>query len=61
MPKSREECLAALRAASHVIEPGRKFVVDDFRPGDGPGVARLYHAVYGEMWTMFMIRTNWSG
>jgi hypothetical protein len=49
MPKSRQACLAALRAASHVIEPGRKFVVDDFRPGDGPGVARLYYAVYGEM------------
>ncbi len=49
MPKSREECLAALRAAPHVIEPDQKFVVDDFRPGDGPGVARLYYAVYGEM------------
>lgn len=49
MPKSREECLAALRAAPHAVEPGQKFVVDEFRPGDGLGVARLYHAVYGEM------------
>ena len=49
MPKSREECLAALRAAPHVIEPNQKYVVDDFRPGDGRGVAQLYHAVYGEM------------
>lgn len=49
MPKSREECLAALRDTPYVIESGQKFVVDDFRPEDGPGVARLYHAVYGEM------------
>jgi hypothetical protein len=39
MPKSRQECLAALRAAAFVIEPGRKFVVDEFRLT--PGVAHV--------------------
>ncbi len=48
MNTKREESLAALRADTHVIEPGQKFVVDDFRPEDAWGVARLYRAVYGE-------------
>ncbi len=46
--RSREENLAALRAAFQEIEPGQKFVVDDFRPGDALGVALLYYAIYGE-------------
>lgn len=46
--RSRDENLAALRAAFHEVEPGQKFVVDDFRPGDALGVALLYYAVYGE-------------
>jgi hypothetical protein len=47
--KSREHNLARLREEAYVIEPGQKFEVDYFRPEDAPGVARLYHAVYGEM------------
>lgn len=46
--RSRAENLAALRAAFREIEPGQKFVVDDFRPEDALGVALLYHAVYGD-------------
>ncbi|WP_320171892.1 GNAT family N-acetyltransferase [Maridesulfovibrio sp.] len=46
---SREQNLARLREESYVIEPGRKFEVDYFRPEDAVGVTRLYHAVYGEM------------
>ncbi|NCC26454.1 MAG: hypothetical protein EOM25_14840, partial [Deltaproteobacteria bacterium] len=48
MNKSREECLALLRNDPHFIEPGQKFVVDDFRPEDAPGVAQLYYTEYGE-------------
>ncbi len=49
MNLSRKECLESLRNKPHIIEPGQKFVVDDFKPEDGPGVAQLYYAVYGEM------------
>ena len=48
MANTREQNLARLREEAYVIEPGQKFVVDEFRPEDAPGVARLYHAVYGE-------------
>jgi hypothetical protein len=47
--KSREECLKFLRDEGYIIEPGQKFTVDYFRPEDALGVARLYYAVYGEM------------
>lgn len=46
--KSRDENLAALRVAFQEIEPGQKFVVDDFRHEDALGVSLLYYAVYGE-------------
>lgn len=46
--KSRDENLAVLRAAYNEIEPGQKFVVDDFRSEDALGVALLYYAIYGE-------------
>lgn len=49
MNEYREKNLARLREEAYVIEPGQKFTVDDFRPGDALGVARLYHTVYGEM------------
>lgn len=45
---TREENLSVLRKAAKVVEPGQKFVVDDFRPEDARGVAELYYAVYGE-------------
>ncbi|MGE4291183.1 MAG: hypothetical protein AB7E32_03135 [Desulfovibrio sp.] len=47
MKKTREECLAALRDTPPILA-GQKFVVDDFRPEDALGIARLYYAVYGE-------------
>ncbi len=49
MNETREHNLARLREEAYVIEPGQKFVVDDFRPEDAIGVARLYYAIYGEM------------
>jgi hypothetical protein len=49
MRNTREECLAALRTAPHIIEPNQKYTVDDFQPGDAPGIARLYYEVYGEI------------
>ncbi len=48
MNTNRAACLDLLRSAPHVIEPGQAFVVDDFRPEDALGVARLYYTVYGE-------------
>jgi hypothetical protein len=45
---SRESLLSALKASARDIEPGQKFVVDDFRSDDAPGVAQLYYAVYGD-------------
>ncbi|WP_242012293.1 hypothetical protein [Pseudodesulfovibrio cashew] len=49
MSDTREQNLARLRKEAYVIEPGQKFVVDDFKPEDAIGVARLYYAIYGEM------------
>ncbi len=49
MKNTREKCLAALRSTPHIIEPSQKYVVDDFQPDDAPGIARLYYAVYGEI------------
>ncbi|MFW6324572.1 MAG: GNAT family N-acetyltransferase, partial [Desulfovibrionales bacterium] len=48
MTKSRESRLAALRENPHAIAAGQKFEVDEFRPEDAPGIARLYYIVYGE-------------
>lgn len=45
--RTREENLRRLRE-SDVIKPGQKWVVDDFRPEDASGIARLFYAVYGE-------------
>ncbi|ADU63923.1 MAG: hypothetical protein KUA35_05940 [Pseudodesulfovibrio sp.] len=47
--KTRKDNLAQLCEEGYVVEPGQKFVVDDFRPGDALGVARLYYRVYGDM------------
>ena len=46
--KTREELLAAIKSSYVPVEPGQKFTVDDFRPEDAPGVAKLYYAVYGD-------------
>ncbi len=32
---------------TELIEPNQPFVIDDFRPEDAPGVAKLFRAVYG--------------
>ena len=45
---TREETLRRLRDQPREIAPGQKYVVDEFRPEDAEGIARLYHAVYGE-------------
>ncbi|WP_419785342.1 hypothetical protein [Pseudodesulfovibrio sp.] len=49
MSHSREENLRRLREEAYVIAPGQKFEVDYFRPEDAIGVARLYYAIYGEI------------
>lgn len=45
--RTRAEALALLAAEDHRMEPGQKYEVDVFRPGDAWGVARIHHAVYG--------------
>jgi hypothetical protein len=46
--KTRQECLAWLRANPESIAPGQDVTVGRFGPADAEGVAQLYHAVYGE-------------
>ncbi|QJT07996.1 hypothetical protein [Oceanidesulfovibrio marinus] len=48
MTASRTENLARLRQNARPIAPKQKFVVDDFRPEDAEGIARLFFAEYGE-------------
>lgn len=45
---TRQECLDLLKAESYSVAPGQKAVVDEFRPEDAEGVARLYYAIYGD-------------
>jgi len=45
---TRAEAIAALRASVHDLTPGQKIQVDVFRPGDAPGVGRLFLQIYGE-------------
>ena len=44
----RETALARLRDGFVPVAPDQTFVVDRFRPEDGPGLARLFFAIYGE-------------
>lgn len=46
--RSRQECLDWLRSTPRSIAPGQKVETGPFQPADAEGVARLYHAVYGE-------------
>lgn len=46
--KTRQECLQWLREHPKGVKPGQETVIDRFRPEDAEGVARLYHAIYGE-------------
>ncbi|WP_243310033.1 acyl carrier protein [Fundidesulfovibrio agrisoli] len=49
---SKEEAIALLKQAPKEIEPDQKYEVDRLRPGDGKGVAQLFHAVYGDSYPM---------
>lgn len=44
----RKEALELLGRGYSLPEPGQEVEVDRFRPADAPGVARLFHGVYGE-------------
>ncbi|ADU64229.1 MAG: GNAT family N-acetyltransferase [Pseudodesulfovibrio sp.] len=46
--RTRKECLAWFEAHPKAIAPRQDVVVDRFKPEDAEGVARLYHAVYGD-------------
>ena len=46
--RSRKECLEWLRANPKTIVPGQDVETSVFRPEDAEGVARLYHAIYGD-------------
>ena len=37
------------------IEPNQPFVIDDFRPEDAPGVAKLFRTVYGDGYPVKLI------
>jgi len=45
---TRAEAIAALRASAHDLVPGQMVQADAFRPGDAPGVGRLFLQIYGE-------------
>ncbi len=44
----KSEAISCLLAEGRKIPEGEEFVVDHFTAADGPGVARLFHAVYGD-------------
>ncbi len=46
--RPREQCLAELASGYRPLAPGQTYEVDQFRPGDAPGIARLYFGAYGE-------------
>lgn len=46
--RTREENLEMLRQSVREITPGQKFEVLDFAPEHAPGIAALFHAVYGD-------------
>jgi hypothetical protein len=45
---TRDEALAALKASHAELVPGQKLSYRLFRPGDAPGVGRLFWQVYGD-------------
>ena len=45
---SKEEAIALLKQRQLEIEPGQKYEVGPLQPGDGQGVAQLFHTVYGD-------------
>lgn len=46
--RTRQECIDRLKAENYCVAPGQKVTVDLFRPEDAEGVARIYHAIYGD-------------
>lgn len=48
VPSTRAEALAALKVNSAELIPGQELEYRAFQPQDGPGVARLFHQIYGE-------------
>ena len=44
----RAEALRILANDQHVVEGGQEFFVSGFTPADAYGVARLFHAIYGD-------------
>lgn len=47
MPSHLQLALEQLARESRSVAPGRPFEVHHYRPEDGPGLARLFYAVYG--------------
>lgn len=45
---TRAEALAALKAGAAELTPGQRVTARLFRPEDAPGVARLFHQIYGD-------------
>ncbi len=44
----RHEALRLLAGEQHAVPEGEEYTARYFEPADGPGVARLFHAVYGD-------------
>ncbi len=44
----RSEALRLLALDRRNVPEGQEYTADYFRPSDGPGVARLFHAIYGD-------------
>ena len=44
----RIEALKILALEQRTVPEGQKYEIDYFEPSDGPGVARLFYAVYGD-------------
>ena len=45
---NREEAIKLLAGQRHAIPDGQEYSAGYFEPSDGPGVARLFYAVYGD-------------
>ena len=44
---NRHQALALLANERHTVPKGETYTADDYKPADGPRVARLFYAVYG--------------
>ena len=48
MTMNRKEALRLLAADQRIVPEGEEYTADYFKPSDAPGVARLFHTVYGD-------------